>query len=848
MWNSATRHYAGTAVISLAALGLLGCGGGGSGPAPLRPLPASVAASAPSTAEVNQAVAFASDVSPPLDSFDFSWTFGDGTSSNQPQPQHGFAIPGTYQVQLSLGNGSGETRKATVNLRVGHFSNLQSMACSGAANLGWCLQRPRGDAAALLPGGGPVGDLFFADATTGWMLSGSFGDASIWKSVDGGASWSRSYRSPVATQLIQIGFADPLHGWAVDCAFDAKEPSTTAPALLRTIDGGATWQALNPSWSHQVDYRPASPCGSSRHPPLTILDNDSALIAGYITLDGGRTWAVQPGGLDAWKQAWRLGTDAGPNEDEPHATVVWRSANLGQTSAVALRLPCPAPGIWGRCRSFALNSLDDQKAWVLGVLPVDAAHPTGMARKLIWQTVDGGATWASTEVPWLPVDLDGGPLRGEFKFYSANTGWFVERAESADVFSALRTADGGKTWSPLALPAPVDASGVLPIFVYDVNTLSFLAAGTRYRFLTRDAGLNWKAYPAFVREGGQDRFDGELYREPGWSDSAFRNGPVLPSIAWSNSALLRTDDGGVLWRTVRGQDYRDRSNRIGVLWFFDAKRGVALGSNGYVLNTTDGGVTWNRGPQVGAPTDRTSALALQFVSASQGWLVRSGSLLMTGDAGVTWSPVPLPGNPRDVASMHFVDAQRGWVVSDSGGVFATVDGGSAWVEQGPLSGGLGAVRFANANVGIALGLDGRVWRTDNAGATWTPRAGPATGVLQQLTFVDSSKAWAVGSGGLVASSADAGATWTSVVIPGCGHCVFGNVFFTDASNGWVVGGAAIYATRDGGSTWAGQPLPIQTLGGQFVFPDQVFFVDAFTGWAGDKSNGGIWATATGGQP
>lgn len=130
---------------------------------------------------------------------------------------------------------------------------------------------------------------------------------------------------------------------------------------------------------------------------------------------------------------------------------------------------------------------------MLGVLPVDAAHPTGAARKSIWQTIDGGTTWDSTEVPWLPVDLDDGflnDLRGEFKFYSAAAGWFVERAPSAGVFSALRTTDGGKTWLPLNLPAAVDASGGLPIFVYDASTLSFIEAGTRKRFLTRDAGAS----------------------------------------------------------------------------------------------------------------------------------------------------------------------------------------------------------------------------------------------------------------------------------------------------------------------------------------------------------------------
>ena len=435
------------------------------------------------------------------------------------------------------------------------------------------------------------------------------------------------------------------------------------------------------------------------------------------------------------------------------------------------------------------------------------------------------------------------PLRGEFKFYSATAGWFVESAGSTGASTALRTTDGGRTWAPSSLPPAVDVGNVERTFVYDASTWSIIALDTRTPYLSRDAGLSWQAYPAFTYNAAGVRFDGDLYGAPG--NSAFRNGPVLPSIAWGPTSLLRSDDGGLHWRTMRGQDYRDWVNRIGALWFFDAKRGFALGSNGYLLGTTDGGVTWTRGPQVGAAADRASALALQFVSASQGWLVHAGQLLQTGDAGATWSLVPLPGHPRDVVSMHFVDAQRGWAVSDSGGVYATFDGGRAWVAQGPLGGRLNAVRFGNPSVGIATGLDGRIWRTENAGAVWTPHAGPA-GILRQLTFVDSSTAWVAGDDGLVVYSADAGVTWRNVAIPGCGHCHFSNVFFADASNGWLVGGGSVFATRDGGGTWAAHPL--QTVGGVFVIPDRLFFIDAFTGWAGDQYSGGIWATATGGQP
>jgi hypothetical protein len=100
---------------------------------------------------------------------------------------------------------------------------------------------------------------------------------------------------------------------------------------------------------------------------------------------------------------------------------------------------------------------------------------------------------------------------------------------------------------------------------------------------------------------------------------------------------------------------------------------------------------------------------------------------------------------------------------------------------------------------------------------------------------------------VILRTTNGGTSWTAQTIPGITY-LFG-VDFTDASNGWAIGGAGytpargvILHTFDGGLHWHAQAVPsgIQWL-------SDVHFVNRCLGWAvGD--NGAIVSTATGGWP
>ena len=114
--------------------------------------------------------------------------------------------------------------------------------------------------------------------------------------------------------------------------------------------------------------------------------------------------------------------------------------------------------------------------------------------------------------------------------------------------------------------------------------------------------------------------------------------------------------------------------------------------------------------------------------------------------------------------------------------------------------------------------------------------------LESVTFIDLDSAWALGSAPClvqrpwstcpaVVRSRDGGRTWVGVPAPGGGAAYLGDIRFATGTDGWVVvrsplvptdpGGesGALYATHDGGSTWAKVQLPdpvlrLETAGGR----------------------------------
>lgn len=167
------------------------------------------------------------------------------------------------------------------------------------------------------------------------------------------------------------------------------------------------------------------------------------------------------------------------------------------------------------------------------------------------------------------------------------------------------------------------------------------------------------------------------------------------------------------------------------------------------------------------------------------WMVESGELISVA------SPVGSAG--------------IGIAVGDDGTILRSNDGGVNWTRR-PSPVGPTLISIASGTTGmIAVGLGRSVVRsTDGAGLTWgfeydSPTARPRRGLA--LEPVDGKIALAVGSRGTIWRSTDGGATWGTVT-SGTTEPLYG-VSWATRTRAWAAGGnGTILRSDDAGLTWS----------------------------------------------
>jgi photosystem II stability/assembly factor-like uncharacterized protein len=131
---------------------------------------------------------------------------------------------------------------------------------------------------------------------------------------------------------------------------------------------------------------------------------------------------------------------------------------------------------------------------------------------------------------------------------------------------------------------------------------------------------------------------------------------------------------------------------------------------------------------------------------------------------------------------------------------------------------LNAVQFVDAREGWAVGDDGVIWHTIDAGKSWERQPSGVRGSLRSLHFLNPYTGWVAGreelpngagTCGVLLYTQDGGERWQRILLnalPGLNV-----VRFVDAKTGYLAGDgtdqypAGVFATNDGGRTW--QPVP-----------------------------------------
>jgi photosystem II stability/assembly factor-like uncharacterized protein len=273
--------------------------------------------------------------------------------------------------------------------------------------------------------------------------------------------------------------------------------------------------------------------------------------------------------------------------------------------------------------------------------------------------------------------------------------------------------------------------------------------------------------------------------------------------------------------------------------FPTAKQGWLAAALGDILHTTDGGSTWTV-----QASGKGRLRSIDFLDETRGFAGTLGpmagnamaSLWMTTNGGATWTDIAgtLPRPPKGFCGMAHVGDEFhvvGKYTAEAADYFYSPDAGKTWraIDMKPMMQGLVEVVFLNESVGFIGGMSytgppaqgpAAMLKTTDGGKTWrnvfTHDGG--RGFVWKIFPVTSKLIYAAlqSQDGIyrVAKSLDAGDTWevlTAATGRPNGPAVQG-IGFLNENTGWIGGFfPGMYATTDGGRTWAPLDIPGGTI-------------------------------------
>jgi photosystem II stability/assembly factor-like uncharacterized protein len=275
--------------------------------------------------------------------------------------------------------------------------------------------------------------------------------------------------------------------------------------ILRTGDGGTTWQLLRIADADTLDFRDIDAVSETAAYALSIGPGSASRI--YKTTNGGAHWTLQ-----FTNENPKAFFDAMAFWDADRGLVVGDSVD-GKFDIMAT---ADGGKIWRRVPQNTLPpALPNEGAFAGSGTNVAVWGPsqawigTGASTRCrVLRTIDGGATWTIAETP-----VAASPSAGIFSvaFRDPQHGMTVGgdyKKEKAAVDNAAVTADGGVTWT--AIPG---LGGFRSVVAHVPGTKqSWIAVGPSGADMTKDDGRTWNP----IEGGGYHAFSFARRGRAGW--------------------------------------------------------------------------------------------------------------------------------------------------------------------------------------------------------------------------------------------------------------------------------------------------------------------------------------------
>jgi len=569
----------------------------------------------------------------------------------------------------------------------------------------------------------------------------------LWKSTNEGGSWQVMNTDDLGSIGVSDVAIDPANSNIIYLGTgDGDAGDTYALGVLKSTDGGTTWNTTGLNWTVQ----------QARRVNRIIIhpSNSNILLAAttngiYKTTDAGANWAqTQSGNFKdvQFKPGDPTTVYIVGNTDE-----FYRSNDTGD-SFTNIVSGLPTTGV----SRFALGVTVANPAYVYILVGASNQGFYGMYR-----STDSGSTWTqqSTSPNILGWDVNGGGSGGQ--------AWYDLAMEvdpnNADVIytggvNTWKSSDGGVTWGIVghwygAGGTPyvhADIHGMY--FIPGTSTLLVASDGGVYR--STDAGNSFSDLSSNLEIAQQYRLGLNALDQnqliTGWQD---------------NGTNLKT---GANWAEVVGGDgfeciidYNDPNNMYGALYYGNIRKsttggggfttivgsgGAGVNENGawltpYIMSpndpntlyvgkstvykSTDGGNNWTT--LSGLSGSDCNALAVAPSDENYIYASKSGNFYRSVDGTNFTSVGGTSGSYITYIAVDPIDPQRIWITySGFGGgakVYFSADAGNSWTNYSTGLPNIPAncITYHNgSNDGLYVGTDAGVYYRDATLPSWIP--------------------------------------------------------------------------------------------------------------------------------
>jgi photosystem II stability/assembly factor-like uncharacterized protein len=260
----------------------------------------------------------------------------------------------------------------------------------------------------------------------------------------------------------------------------------------------------------------------------------------------------------------------------------------------------------------------------------------------------------------------------------------------------------------------------------------------------------------------------------------------------NSGAFLKTTNGGVNWSVSTTTP----AENLNAVYFFNQNEGVIAGNGGVILRTTDGGSSWNSVTTgvfdnllslsfsgTNGICGGTSQTILRSTNSGASWIVVQdgffgggfwGTFMLNANtgfvagensifqpmlgtstnAGANWDFVPfyLNNNEGRLFDVQFFDNSTGVTAASvwdgTGAISKTSNGGSSWTTL-MFPNAFFGLHFPSGSIGYAVGLNGNIYKTTNAGFSWVSQVSGVGNTLMDVYFADELTGYAVGENGVI---------------------------------------------------------------------------------------------------